>query len=372
MRILMLNYEYPPLGGGAGPMSKELAENLVNRGHKVDFVTMRYNGQKKDETINGVHVYRVPCIRKRKATCNTPEMLTYVASAIKFTLKLTKKKKYDIVHSHFIIPTGIVAYVLKKTRGLDYIISVHGSDVPGYNPDRFGMVHKVTKPLLKRIIRNSKMTVPLSNYLKNLILKNISGDVELKVIPNGIDLDLFKKKKKKKWILMSGRLLSRKGFHHVLEALKDVDAPGWEVHITGDGPIRQDLESIAKGLKMKVIFHGWLDSKKDVYRFCEQSSIYCLTSSNENASIALLEAMLSGNAVLTVNDTGCIETVGDTALVVDFGDVGAISGALKKLIGDEKYRLALGEKAQKRVKAHYGWKKIVDDYEGLMKKRSQL
>ena len=366
----MLNYEYPPLGGGAGPMSKELAENLVDRGHKVDFVTMRYNGQKKEETIKGVHVYRVLCIRRKKATCSTPEMFTYVASAINFTLKLTKKKKYDIVHSHFIIPTGIVAYVLKKRRGLDYIISAHGSDVPGYNPDRFGMVHKVTRPLLRLIVSNSRMSVASSKYLESLILSNISPDAKLKVIPNGIDLDLFGKKKKKKWILMSGRMLPRKGFHHVLNALKDVDAPGWEVHITGDGPIRKKLESIAKGLKMKCVFHGWLDSKKDVYRLCEQSSIYCLPSSNENASIALLEAMLSGNAVLTVNDTGCIETVGDTALVVDFGDVGAISDGLRKLIGDDGLRAGLGAKARERVRARYGWKKIVDEYEDLLKNRT--
>ena len=168
MRILMLNYEYPPLGGGAGPMSKELAENLVKKGHDVDFVTMKYGDWKKEEIINGVRVFRVPCIRQKMATCSTFEMFTYVLSAIKVTLKLTKRKKYDVVHSHFIIPTGIVAYVLKKVRGLDYVISVHGSDVPGYNPDRFGLMHKVTKPLLKLIVRNSKMTVPLSKYSSSL------------------------------------------------------------------------------------------------------------------------------------------------------------------------------------------------------------
>ena len=369
MRILMLNYEYPPLGGGAGPMSKELAENLVKRGNEVDFVTMKYGDWKKDEVINGVHVYRVPCIRQKMATCSTPEMLTYVLSAIKFTLKLTRQKKYDIVHSHFIIPTGIVAYVLKKRRNLDYLISVHGSDVPGYNPDRFGLMHKVTKPLLKLIVRNSKVTVPLSKYLESLIVKNILPDANLKMIPNGIDLDLFDDRMKKKWIFMSGRLLRRKGFQHVFAALKKVDAPGWEVHITGDGPMRQELESIAKDLKIKVIFHGWLDDKKDVYKLYEQSSIYCLPSSNENASIALLEAMLSGNAVLTANDTGCVETVGDAGLMVDFGDVDGIADALTKLVGDDDYRTGLGKKGQKRVKDCYGWKNIVDEYERLFGER---
>ncbi|HII00174.1 TPA: glycosyltransferase family 4 protein [Methanosarcinaceae archaeon] len=70
MKILMLNYEYPPLGGGGGNVTKALAEELVASGHSVDVVTMGFKGLKKVEVINGVNIYRLSCIRKKKRHVN--------------------------------------------------------------------------------------------------------------------------------------------------------------------------------------------------------------------------------------------------------------------------------------------------------------
>lgn len=63
MRILMLNYEYPPLGGGASPVTKSLSEELVKLRHSVDVVTMGFKGLKKIEEINEVNIYRVTDFR---------------------------------------------------------------------------------------------------------------------------------------------------------------------------------------------------------------------------------------------------------------------------------------------------------------------
>lgn len=367
MNILMLNYEYPPLGGGAGPVAKEIAEQLVSRGHSVDLVTMHFRGLSKRETINGVEVHRVPAIRKKKETCETFEMLSYVLSAIPYCLKLNRKNSYNIIHNHFIIPTGIVAYALNKLTGLRYIISVHGSDVPGYNPDRFTSYHKYTKPLLKTIIRKAKLTIPLSNHLCGLIEQNITDSYPLQVIPNGININKFSVRQKKKQILMAGRLLQRKGFQHVLMGLRGCENNEWSIHILGDGPYREELEKLAKDVSLDISFHGWLPNGSE--QFCklfEESSIFCLPSSNENASIALLEAMLCEMAVITSNVTGCPETVGDTGYTVNYADTEKIGQILHQLMNNPETIKALGVKARQRVLENYDWEKIIDRYLNIL------
>ena len=59
MKILMLNYEFPPLGGGASPVSYNLAKELVKQGHSIDVVTMGFKGLKRFEVVDGINVYRV-------------------------------------------------------------------------------------------------------------------------------------------------------------------------------------------------------------------------------------------------------------------------------------------------------------------------
>jgi glycosyltransferase involved in cell wall biosynthesis len=164
---------------------------------------------------------------------------------------------------------------------------------------------------------------------------------------------------------MTGRLLPRKGFQHVLKALEGIDTD-FEVHIAGDGPMRAELETRAKTLRAKVVFHGWLDNNspelKDLY---ETSAIFCLPSERENASISLLEAMAAGMAVITSNVTGCPETIGDAGFIVPPNDPEAIRPVLRNLISSESLTAEYAAKARRRVCEHFDWRKISLAYLGL-------
>ena len=94
MKILMLNYEFPPLGGGGSPVSYEIAKGYVRAGHKVDVVTMGFKGLPDFEVRDGINIYRIKCWRKKKEICTTPEMLSYVISARYFLKKHLKEHKY--------------------------------------------------------------------------------------------------------------------------------------------------------------------------------------------------------------------------------------------------------------------------------------
>ena len=200
-------------------------------------VTMGFRGLPAFEQVSGVNFYRVKAWRRKAETCETHEMLSYVISAIRFIHKHLRVDQYDVCHCHFLIPTGLVARHLNRRYGLGYIVTVHGSDVPGFNPDRFTLEHHFTKPLLRRIAREARAVTSPSIYLQNLLAQSIGyqGAVH---IPNGIDLETLnfdRTVSKEPMILSSGRLLERKGFQTLISAVRDVALP-CEVHIAGDGP----------------------------------------------------------------------------------------------------------------------------------------
>lgn len=361
-------YEFPPLGGGAAKVVYGLSTKLVEMGHEVDVVTMGYKGLQRREIVEGVNVYRIPGIRLKKSMCYTPEMLPYVVLAFCFTRKLAKQRKYHINHTHFIFPDGIIAYLLKNIIGLPYIITSHGSDVPGYNPNRFAFQHKLLSPIWKKItLKTEKIFCP-SEYVRSLISQQ-NPNIKTGVIPNGIDTDKFNpSQEKQNRILVVSRMFERKGIQYFLKALEGLDN-NYEVHIVGDGPYLGSLQRIANDLKLKINFWGFLDNKTDKLKeLYETSRIFAFVSEAENFPIVLLEAMTAGMAIITTNGTGCAEVVKDTALLVEPKNPEAIKEALIKLIQNPELCDDLGNAARKRIDDHFSWETIAKQYISIYKK----
>lgn len=370
MKILVLNYEFPPLGGGAGPVSYEIAKRYVGLGHSVDVVTMGYKNLPRFEARDGINIYRVRCLRSKKEICQPYEQFTFILSAILFLRKHLKNHAYDVNHTHFIIPTGIISLWLKWKYGLPYVISSHGSDVPGFNTDRFTTLHRFTRPILKIVCNQAEQIVALSGFLKNLIRQNIKTYPEDKLIkiPNGIDPEKYIPSIKENIILSTGRLLPRKGFQHLIQAVSGSDS-GYEIHICGDGPMMPQLKKLASVSKTRIVFHGWINNESAEYReLLGSASIYCLLSSKENASVALLEGMSAGCAVITGNASGCPETVGTAGITIDPTNIGEIQSAINSLILQPEQLAAKMREARKKVIEEYDWNQIVEKYLNLMDK----
>ncbi|MDO8549732.1 MAG: glycosyltransferase family 4 protein, partial [Ignavibacteria bacterium] len=251
MKILMLCYEYPPIGGGGAKVVHGLTEELVNQGHQIDLVTMGFKNLPRYEKIKSFNIYRVKCLRLRANICTPFEMITYLISALPLILKLCKKNNYDINHTHFIYPDGILAYIVNKLTHLPYILTAHGSDVPGYNPDRFKIIHKFLKPLGKKIIANSQRVIVSSINLEKLIRK-VSPDVDSTIIPNGIKLNKFSPNgNREKKILVVTRMFERKGVQYFLQALSGLKHD-YNINIVGDGPYLETLKRFAADKQLRV------------------------------------------------------------------------------------------------------------------------
>ncbi len=362
MKIFMLCYEYPPIGGGGAKVVSGLISELVKMGHQVDLVTMHYKNLQVQEKIGKLHIYRVKCFRMRSNICTPAEMLVYLISALPVVFNLCKKNNYNINHTHFIFPDGLLAYVIKKIFRLPYIVTAHGSDVPGYNPDRFILLHKFLKPFWKIISNNAESLVIPSKNLDSLV-KQTEPHVRTTIIPNGINLNKFSPSDtRENKILLVTRMFERKGVQYFIDAISNLNH-GFSINIVGDGPYLETLKNKSKMVESKVNFWGYLDNNsKELRELYEQSKIFVFTSEAENFPVVLLEAMISGLAIITTNDNGCAEVVGDTAILVKPKDSAPIKEALLKLIDNPDLIEYLGKSARKRAEEKYSWTTVTNKY----------
>jgi len=361
VRILCMNYEYPPIGGGGGAACRDLAERLVSFGHEVDVVTSGYGDLPREEELGGVRVHRVRCIRGCRHSVTTPEMLTQILPAYRKALQLHRLRPYDINHTHFIVPTGLVSFHLKRETGLPYVLTAHGSDVPGYNPDRFRLMHVLIRPCWRRIVRNSACLVTPSHFLRRLVQERLDTPVE--IIPNGIDFPPPPEGCKKDRILLVTRMFERKGVQFFLEALDGLRT-NWEVLIAGDGPYLPTLRNMARGLSGRVEFLGFVRGPR-LTELYHSARIFVFPSVQENFPIVLLEAMNAGCAVITTSAMGCAEVVADAGVRVEPRNVGALRGALERLLGDEHEVDRLAHLAQQRV-SQFTSESVARRYEELL------
>ncbi|MBP7053704.1 MAG: glycosyltransferase family 4 protein [Phycisphaerae bacterium] len=360
MKVLMLSHEFPPVGGGASPVVCELAKQLVRLGHSVDLVTMHYDALARHEVIEGVNVYRTPAIRKRPDIGHAHELATYFPGAFFRTLSLIRRNRYDLIHCHFMVPGGPLAWAVGSLTRTPFLITCHGSDVPKHNPDRFVLLHKLIAPAWRFLARRAPALVSPSAALKETILHSCP-QAKVRVIPNGIHVRACDPQGKGNRILMCSRIFAFKGFQYAFEAIREMDLD-WQVDVVGDGPYLSVLKEMAAGLKTPIRFWGWLDKKDPrLAELFDTASIFIFPSEADNFPSVLLEAMAAGLAIITTTAGGCPEVVGEAGLLVQPRDPAGIRARLQELVQSAGLRAELANAALERVRL-FSWPSVAGQY----------
>lgn len=364
MNILVLNYEFPPIGGGAAPVSKDLAAELVKRGHNITVVTMAYDDLPKQEVDMGIDIHRVKCLRSKIFVCHPWEQLTYLISSFFYISRMMKINSYDVVHAHFIIPTGVLAWWMKKKYKLDYIITAHGSDVMGYNQKRFKILHILLLRPWKKIVEEAYEIISPSDYLKDLMKKN-APDKNYVMIPNGVDTELFRPLEKKKNILVMCRLQETKGVQTVIKAVSCLEDFGdWKLCIAGDGPYFDVLMKMAEELARNktVEFLGWVKNKSERHRqLVGEAALYVSASRFENSPVSVLEALSAECRVLLSDIPPHRVLVGKEELF----EIGCSDELAKKL----KKTMESFENGERIIQRKpLDWSEIAEKYENIFNK----
>lgn len=363
MKVLVLNYEFPPLGGGAAPVSKELAIRMTKKGHQIDVVTMGFEGVPEYENISGVRVWRVKCIRKKQSSCQPWEQLSYIIAARKTIKRLILENHYDLCHTHFIVPTGVLARYVKRKYGLRYLITAHGSDVEGHNSKKSNIImHRLLRPLSRSIIREAEEVAAPSDFLLRLMQKRHKGNYL--IIPNGIDLAKYRQKpgvSKEHRILYVGRLQETKNVQTLIKAIARVDMENWHVDIVGEGPYRDELERLTEKLHLKdtITFHGWIENGSEEHlSFLSRAALFVSHSYFESFGVAVVEAVAAGCSVLLSDIEAHRMLVNNLECFTDPDDELNLSRKIEAFINGEK-----DFSVDRRILEQYDWNRVTDLYE---------
>jgi glycosyltransferase involved in cell wall biosynthesis len=380
MNILLLNYEYPPLGGGAGVISRHIAEGLVKEGHRISVLTTWFEGEApySEQTAELPCVIRLKSRRKLAWRSNIREMWSWISASKLFLAEHLKKESYDVVFVNFALPGGAVGHWIHRHYSIPYVILSHGHDIPWFYPKQMFFYHLLTYGWILRICRSSSaLFVQSGDMLRNArrFLGN-SGCDKVVMIPNGADYHMFspriEERSKSFRILFAGRLVKQKGPILFLEAMLLLKRAGipFEARVIGDGKMRSKMEAFVQkaGMQEQVTFTGWIEKTKMAEEY-RQAHVMVAPSLNEGMSMALNEALASGLYVLTT-PVSCNETLIQQGIN---GDI--ISPKQARSLADklqtyylEKYKT--GYSVPKESTDHfvdeYYWDGIIKKYEACL------
>lgn len=374
-RILVINYEYPPLGGGAGNATAHTAREMVRQGAQVLVLTSAFKGLPARESVDGYAIRRIPTIRARAEQCSALEMAVFMAGACLYAPFIARAFRPTAIIAYFGIPCGPAAWLAGLASGAPYAVSLRGGDVPGFQPYDLAGLHRLTGPLIRFLWKQAGAVVANSQGLAALAARFEPG-LDFPVIPNGADIACFhphdhagRHEDGPARLLFCGRVVYQKGLDLLLEALAALPQdPAWELSIVGDGPARPELTAQAArlGIAHRVRFLGWTPRARlaDISR---DMDCFVFASRDEGMPNAVLEAMASGLPVVASRIAGNVELVeeGRTGWLVPPEDPAALAKALAAMLADPEGRRAMGRAGRRAVETGYTWNAVAARYLAL-------
>lgn len=377
MRILMLDNEFPPLGGGMGTANHAVMQRLARLPDiEVDLVTAALGRVAEQEPFAPrMMIYKVPVDNRNIHHSTNRELLAYAAQALPLANKLHQERRYDGCLAWSAVPAGGVAWALNRMTGLPYSVWVSGPDIPGFE-QRYRNLYPVLKPTLRAIWRGA--TPVIAKCADEItMIQRVDRAVRPVYIPNGVDLSHFRPGAPiaddgPLRVVCVGRLIERKGQHHLIAAIRRLKDLGLDVRaaLVGTGDSEAAYRKQAQELQVsdRVEFVGYV-AREEIPAAYAAAHVFALPSFNEGMSVALLEAMACGLAPVVTRTGGTAELVdeGTNGLVFDWGDVTALTRHLAALARDRELARRMGAAARHRA-ARFSWDIVTAQFLGVLRR----
>lgn len=374
MKVLFLNYEYPPLGGGASVATEALLKEWATDPEmEVHLVTAAVGGALEHILVGGnVFVHRVPIGKnpKKLHSQSLRDILVYTVKSwffIQMLLRQEKKKApFDVTLAFFTIPCGFIAYLLKLFHGIPYVVSLRGADVPGFS-EKYDTFYLFAKPLVRFLWRRAEKVIPNSVGIMALA-KKTDPEQTMEIIENGVDTVSFTPKNGRRpndkvVFLSTSRLTSRKGIYFLIEAfalaVRQSTVP-MKLTLIGEGEQKEVLQVRVKelGIEEMVQFLGRVEHQL-LPQFYQQAHVFVLPSKNEGMSNSALEALASGLPLLVSGTGGMQELVidGENGYFIDPENTEAFAEKIMTLASSTERLISLGNESRRRAELR-GWDKV--------------
>jgi glycosyltransferase involved in cell wall biosynthesis len=364
MNLLLINYEYPPVGGGAATATQAIARALAAQGHSPHVLTARFGDQPAESEEQDVRIHRIPARRRRIEACSILEMGSFVASALLRIRSLVRRHRIGGVIAFFSFPCGPVA----RWSDRPYVVSLRGGDVPGAEPG-LARMHALLAPLRRLILRDACAVVANSAGLS--AMSEAADPVPVQVIPNGVDTTLFRPgpgpaASGTLRLLFVGRFQAQKNLSWLLRQLAGSSVPPFSLTLVGDGPLRAELqaEAASLGLSPHLEWLGW-QSREQLAALYPRHDVLVNPSLYEGMPNVVLEAMACGLPVVASRVPGNDTLVHDgvNGFLFPLSDAPAFASALTKLATADR-RAPLGRNALATAES-FSWASVASRYAAL-------
>jgi len=363
-RILMLSYEFPPLGGGIGISCQSLLQQFAtDESLSVDLITSGLgNGSETVQLADRIRAFQLPVGKKNLHFWTGPEIARWTWGALGLSKKLASQHPYDLSHCWGGWPSGLVGYRLRNK--FPYIVGLRGSDVPGYNARLRLLDRLVFARLSRRIWGQASAVIANSENLRSLALRT-AGEIPIGVIRNGVDVDQFRPgaAAQPMTFLYVGRLIERKGVFYLLEAFDNLSKtfPNLRLMLVGEGPETDRLEAYrrAHGLEASVELTGRV-SREELAPLFQHASVFVMPSLAEALPNAALEAMASGLPIVTT-PTGAKELLDGNGFVVERADSEAIRKVLERYVREPELLQTHGKRSRELAES-MSWEATAQAY----------
>lgn len=379
-RLLITGSTFPRWEGDTEPRFVLDLAKALQKYAEVTVLVPAAPGACEDEVMEGLHVVRyhyfpihaletlcypgaiVPRIKQKKTRAL---LVPWLFAAMFFQVKKWGKRQ-DLVLANWLIPQGIV----QACAGGPYYVIGHGGDVTSL--DR-GIFKWLKRCCLRRADGVAAVSKPLQQHMQQLYDNPNSA-----VISMGCNIKLFGTRYRQenyfgqageKVVLFVGRLAEKKGVCFLLEAIRLV--PGARLVVVGDGPLRSELENLARPLGKRVRFEGAKTHEELKYIYAS-SDIFAMPSvtakdgDQEGFGLVMLEAFASGLPVVASDSGGIRDLIqeGHNGFLVPEKDPRMLAMRLNQLVLDNGERVRLGKNALETAKQY--------DYEVIGKKYAQF
>ncbi len=372
MRILVLVHEFPPVGGGGGRVAGDICNKLARRGHEVKVLTAHIKGLPYEEEKDGFQIIRVGSLRRQPFRASFLSMAIYVLAGLWVGGRLIGSFRPDVIHAHFAVPAGALAWMLSRLNRIPYVLTAHLGDVPGGVPEKTDEWFRWIYPFTPPIWRNASAIVAVSEFTKQLALKKYQEKIQ--VVPNGVDLMTLMPKRillnDPPRIAFAGRFMEQKNPVQFVQTLHELKRLKWQCVMIGDGPLMQDVRCAIKefGLEDRFQLTGWIDPQ-DVLTWFDKSDILFMPSRSEGLPVVGVQALAKGLAIVASRVGGFVDLVDEdkNGYLIQEGEIAGFSTSLSALLSDSKRLLSFRNASLEKARS-FELEQIAKEYENIFLK----
>lgn len=400
--MLILTSSFPRFQGDfAGSFVLELGDALKRKDLNIIFLAPHYPGIKLKEILQGMEVYRFPYfypLRYQKlfrdggfvynlkiSTLAKIEVPLFFVSELVCSLIIARRKKVDIIHSHWLLPQGLIGALIKKYLSIPHLLTIHAADVLLLENLPF---HNLIADF---IFMNSDAIIAVSSYISDrfsmLVSPNHRNLLESKIIvlPMGIHISDFASSHSMRSIsdnktnlLYLGRLSEKKGICYLIQAMKLLvpQMDNLVLYICGEGPLRGELEGLVDNLNLRaqIRFTGYVTPKeKETYLSIADilivPSIVIESGETEGLPVVVLEGMAAGKPIIASDVSGIGDIIKDgyNGFLIESKRPDLIAERVLSLMANKDLQKVISDKALETIEA-YDWDKISCNYKNIISK----